>query len=71
MLFQSKTWTKAQVLLVGAVLSPGKQARGIRQILLRGIAKVEREWQFICTGHNLLKLFAALGQNRWQRKTLV
>ncbi len=25
MLFQSRTWTKAQVLLVGAVLSPGKR----------------------------------------------
>ena len=25
MLFQSRTWTNAQVLLVGAVLSPGKR----------------------------------------------
>ena len=25
MLFQSRTWTKAQLLLVGAVLSPGKR----------------------------------------------
>ncbi len=37
-----------------------KQARGIRQFLLRGMEKVEREWQFICTGHNLLKLFASV-----------
>ena len=37
-----------------------KQARGFRQFLLRGVEKVEREWQLICTGHNLLKLFASL-----------
>lgn len=36
-----------------------KQARGFRQFLLRGIAKVRGEWQMICAGHNLLKLFAA------------
>ena len=34
-----------------------KQARGFRQFLLRGLAKVDREWRLICTGHNLLKLF--------------
>ena len=37
-----------------------KQARGIRQFLLRGGEKVEKEWQFICTGHSLLKLFASI-----------
>ena len=37
-----------------------KQARGFRQFLLRGLEKVNREWQFICTRHNLLKLFATL-----------
>lgn len=36
-----------------------KQARGFRQFLLRGKEKVRGEWQFICTGHNLLKLFRA------------
>jgi hypothetical protein len=36
-----------------------KQARGFRQFLLRGIEKVRGEWALICTGHNLLKLFAA------------
>ena len=36
-----------------------KQARGFRQFLLRGKEKVRGEWQFICTGHNLLKLFGA------------
>ncbi len=37
-----------------------KQARGFRQFLLRGIEKTGGEWQLICTGHNLLKLFGAL-----------
>jgi transposase len=47
-----------------------KQGRGFRQFLLRGLRKVKREWQLICTGHNLLKLFAALGQNRGLRKAV-
>ncbi len=34
-----------------------KQGRGFRQFLLRSLEKVNREWQLICTGHNLLKLF--------------
>ena len=34
-----------------------KQGRSFRQFLLRGLAKVNREWLLICTGHNLLKLF--------------
>jgi transposase len=37
-----------------------KQARGFRQFLLRGKEKVRGEWRFICTGHNVLKLFSAL-----------
>jgi transposase len=36
-----------------------KQVRGFRQFLFRGLDKVSREWKFICTGHNLLKLFGA------------
>ena len=36
-----------------------KQARGFRQFLLRGFAKVEAEWALICTAHNLTKLLAA------------
>jgi len=36
-----------------------KQARGFRQFLLRGNDKVSGEWKFICTGHNLLKLFGS------------
>jgi transposase len=39
-----------------------KQARGFRQVLLRGLEKVKGEWRLICTGHNLLKLFGAHSQ---------
>src|ERR1700683_4522742 len=33
-----------------------KQARGFRQFLLRGLAKVAPEWGPVCLAHNLLKL---------------
>ena len=36
-----------------------KQVRGFRQFLLRGKEKVRAEWQLICAGHNVLKLFGA------------
>jgi len=47
-----------------------KQVRGFRQFLLRGKQKVQGEWRFICTGHNVLKLFGAcknglVGQEFW------
>jgi len=49
-----------------------KQARGFRQFLLRGKQKVAGEWRFICTGHNVLKLFGArndglVGQEFWSQ----
>lgn len=34
-----------------------KQGRGFRQFLLRGLEKVEAEWDLICLTHNILKLF--------------
>ncbi len=34
-----------------------KEARGIRQFLLRGKRKVSGEWSLISTTHNLLKLY--------------
>jgi transposase len=34
-----------------------KQVRGFRQFLLRGLRKVSAEWDLICLGHNMLKLF--------------
>ncbi len=39
-----------------------KRARGFRQFLLRGLAKVQGEWALICTGYNLLTLFRS---GRW------
>jgi transposase len=43
--------------IVEAVFGQIKQARGFRQFLLRGTAKVRAEWAMICTAHNLTKLF--------------
>jgi transposase len=34
-----------------------KQCRGFRQFLLRGLQKVNAEWQIICATHNFLKLY--------------
>ena len=42
--------------IVEPVFGQIKQARGFRQFLLRGIAKVRAEWAMICTAHNILKL---------------
>ena len=36
-----------------------KQARGLRQFLLRGLNKVSALWQLECAAHNLLKLYRA------------
>jgi len=36
-----------------------KQARGFRQMLLRGIEKVTQEWSLVCLAHNFLKLAKA------------
>jgi transposase len=36
-----------------------KHARGFRQFLMRGLAKVSGEWAMVCIAHNLLKLAAA------------
>jgi hypothetical protein len=34
-----------------------KQARGLRQFLLRGYENVSAEWQMWCLSHNLLKMY--------------
>jgi len=34
-----------------------KEARGLRRFSLRGLGQVSAEWDLICLGHNLLKLF--------------
>ena len=44
---------------VEPVLGQIKHARGFRQFLLSGFAKVEAEWALVCTAHNLTKLRAA------------
>jgi transposase len=44
--------------VVEPVFGQIKQARGFRQFLLRGHAKVQAEWAFLCAVHNLLKLAA-------------
>jgi len=48
-----------------------KQARGFRQFLLRGKEKVSGEWQLICTGHNVLKLFGAWREGLFKAELLV
>ena len=41
--------------IVEPVFGQIKQARGFRQILLRGLEKVRAEWALICMTHNILK----------------
>jgi transposase len=47
--------------IVEPVFGQLKQVRGFRHFLLRGLEKVSAEWDLICLGHNLLKLF----RNAW------
>ena len=55
---------------VEPVLGQTKQVRSFRQFLLRGLRKVKGEWELMCTGHNVLKLFGAwreglVGHETW------
>jgi transposase len=59
-----KLHTKAGAAVYAArqgIVEPGigqiKHARGFRQFLLRGFAKVQGEWSRVCTTHNILKLY--------------
>jgi transposase len=45
--------------VVEPVFGQIKQARGLRQLLLRGLSKARGEWALICATHNLLKLHGA------------
>jgi transposase len=45
--------------VVEPVFGQIKQARGFRQLLLRGLVKAKAEWAIVCAVHNLLKLAAA------------
>ncbi len=47
----------ARKAIVEPVFGQIKQARGFRQFLLRGLAKVQAEWSLVCTTHNILKLY--------------
>jgi hypothetical protein len=47
----------ARKAIVEPVIGQIKQARGFRQFLLRGLAKVQGEWSLVCTTHNILKLY--------------
>ena len=44
--------------VVEPVFGQIKQARGIRQFLLRGKKKIEGEWALVCATHNILRLYA-------------
>ncbi len=46
--------------VVEPVFGQIKQARGLRQFLMRGLTKVRAEWSLITLTHNLLKLHAAV-----------
>ena len=48
---------KLRKAVVEPVFGQIKEARGFRRFLLRGLAKVQAQWQMICATHNLLKLF--------------
>ena len=47
--------------IVEPVFGQIKQAMGFRQFLMRGLARVQAEWNLVCTAHNLLKLARAAG----------
>jgi len=51
----------ARKAIVEPVIGQIKQARGFRQFLLRGLAKVQGEWSLVCTTHNILKLYRLYG----------
>jgi transposase len=44
--------------IVEPVFGQIKHARGFRQFLRRGLARVQQEWALVCLSHNLLKLHA-------------
>jgi transposase len=50
----------ARKCVVEPVFGHIKQARGFRQFLLRGKAKVKGEWALLCLTHNILRLHAAM-----------
>lgn len=53
---------KMRKAIVEPVFGQIKEVRGIRRFSMRGLAKVQAEWQLICLTHNLLKLY----RSSWQ-----
>jgi hypothetical protein len=53
---------KMRKAVVEPVFGQIKECRGFRRFLLRGLSRVQAEWQMICATHNLLKLF----RSGWQ-----
>jgi hypothetical protein len=49
----------ARKAMVEPVIGQIKQARGFRQLFLRGVAKVRGEWAMVCMTHNVLKMYRA------------
>ncbi len=47
--------------IVEPIFGQIKQARGIRQFLLRGLKKVRGEWALVCLTHNILKMHGLCG----------
>ena len=45
--------------IVEPVFGQMKHGRGLRQFLLRGLAKTDGEWSLWCTTHNVLKIWTA------------
>ena len=41
-----------------------KQAFGVREFLVRGLAKVRAEWRLLCIAHNVRRLFSLIAQQR-------
>lgn len=59
----------ARKAIVEPVFGQIKQARGFRQFLLRGIAKVRGEWSLVCLTHNILKIHRLCYGERLRTKT--
>ena len=46
--------------IVEPVFGQMKHARGFRQFLLRGLAKIRGEWALLCLTHNMLKCYGLI-----------
>jgi transposase len=58
-------------MVVEPVFGQIKEARGFRQLSLRGLRKVTAEWKLVCWTHNLLKLFRASAVSLTERRHIM